>query len=288
MKTQKSKLDFLKPSTYSFFRENNSLLSLFVLFFSFANSSTCASQVLETEESKPLLLSQFEIGSGMEFQTSSEGTESALPLAIEYGISKKFTLLVEPVGFTNILPKFGPHAKGFGDLEATLFYQLVSEKKYLPSISISGEIKIPTAKNKLIGTGKADYTLFLIASKTTGNFFTSINLSYTIIGKPYGIVATNLFNYAIGTIYSASNKSIIFGEFYGNTSALSEGENPEITSSLNNNVNIKEISGGEMVVALGFGYHIKNNLLISFGLNYDNNNAFLFRPGIEWKFGGNK
>lgn len=62
------------------------------------------SQVLETEESKPLLPGQYEIGTGLEFQTSKEGTETALPLAIEYGLSKKFTLLVEPVGFTSILP----------------------------------------------------------------------------------------------------------------------------------------------------------------------------------------
>jgi hypothetical protein len=107
-------------------------------------------QVLETEESLPLIRGQFEVGTGLEFQTSKEGTETALPLAIEYGISKKFTLLVEPVGFTNISPKTGPHAKGIGDLEITLFYQIVSEKKVLPSISISAEVKIPTAKNKLI------------------------------------------------------------------------------------------------------------------------------------------
>src|SRR5258705_8296707 len=86
-------------------------------------------QVLETEESRPLLPGQFEIGTGLEFQTSKEGTENALPLAIEYGLSKKLTLLVEPVGFTSILPKQGPHAKGVGDLEITLFYQIVSEKK---------------------------------------------------------------------------------------------------------------------------------------------------------------
>ena len=90
-------------------------------------------QVLETEESKPLAAKQFEIGTGLEFQKSKEGTETALPLAIEYGLSEKFTLLVEPVGFTNIQPKTGTVAKGIGDLEVTLFYQVLAEKKSFPS-----------------------------------------------------------------------------------------------------------------------------------------------------------
>ena len=243
-------------------------------------------QVLETEESKPLLPIQFEIGTGLEFQTSKEGTETALPLAIEYGLSKKFTLLVEPVGFTSILPKAGPHAKGIGDLEITLFYQIVSEKNALPSISISGEVKIPTARNSLIGTGKTDYTPFLIMSKKMGKFYTSMNLSYTFLGKPPGVVANDLFNYALGTIFTSSQKSILFAEVYGNTSALGGIETPEGTVVRNSNINTNEISGGETVGAIGYGYYLKKELLLSLGVSYDNNNAILFRPGIEWKFGG--
>ena len=225
---------------------------------------------------------QFEVGTSLEFQSSKEGTETAFPLAVEYGLFKKMTLLVEPVGFTSIAAKNGPHAKGIGDLELTLFYQLVSEKKYLPSISISGEVKIPTAKNTLIGTGKIDYTPFLIVSKTTGHFFTSINLSYTFIGKPANVVASNLFNYAIGTVFTASAKSILFAELYGNTAAVDVAE----TVTTNQDNKTPEISGGEMVGSIGYGYYLNKNVLLSFGVNYDNNNAILLRPGLTWKFGG--
>ena len=244
-------------------------------------------QALETEESKPLLPRQFEIGTGLELQTSKEGTETALPLAIEYGLSKKFTLLVEPVAYTSINPKTGSHARGIGDLEVTLFYQIVSEKKILPSISISGEVKIPIANNKLIGTGKTDYTPFLIMSKTTGKFYTSMNLSYTFLGKPIGSVATDLFNYALGTIFTVKKKSILFAEVYGNTSAVGGSETPEgVIIQMNPNTNNVELSGGETVAAIGYGYYLRKDLLLSLGVSYDNNNAILFRPGIEWKFGG--
>jgi hypothetical protein len=78
---------------------------LFIILLCISLSGNIIAQVLETEESKPLSPGQFETGTGLEYQTSKEGTESALPLAIEYGLSKKFTVLVEPVGFTSIRPK---------------------------------------------------------------------------------------------------------------------------------------------------------------------------------------
>ncbi|MEP6616824.1 MAG: transporter [Ginsengibacter sp.] len=258
------------------------LVTIFVVFV--MHSSTCFSQVLETEESNPLAPGQFEIGTGIEFQTSKEGTETALPIAIEYGLTRRFSILVEPVGFTNIHNKRSNSATGFGDLEVTLFYQLTTEGKIMPAISISAEVKLPTTKNSLIGTGKTDYTPFLIATKTTGRFFTSANLSYTILGKPKGVSVTNLFNYAVGTIYTASERNILFAELYGNTSAFGT-DVPETTNVIQAPAMTTEISGGEVVGSIGFGRYIKKDLLLSMGVSYDNNKAILFRPGIEWSFG---
>lgn len=243
-------------------------------------------QVLETEESLPLQPGQIEIGAGLEFQTSKEGYETALPISAEFGLAKKLTLLVEPVPYTNIHPKTGRKATGLGDLELTLFYQVVKEKRILPSISISAEVKLPTAKNTLIGTGKTDFTPYIIASKTTGKFFTSANLSYTFLGKPPGVSAGNLFNYALGTIFTLSPKSILFGEIYGNTSAFGGVDIPEDSVVNNPSVNTSEISGGETVGSFGYGFYLKPALLLSLGISYDNNQAVLFRPGIEWKLGG--
>jgi hypothetical protein len=241
-------------------------------------------QVLETEESKPLAPGVVHVGAGLEFQTSKEGTETALPLAWEYGLTNRMTLLVEPVCFTGIRPNIGARATGLGDLEVTLFYQLMSERSVVPAITISGEIKVPTARNNLIGTGKTDLTPYLIVSKRTGRFFTSVNLSYTFLGKPRGVAVSNLFNYALGTICTASPKSILFAEVYGNTSALGGGEAPEGTTA---SANTAELAGGETVGALGYGYYVRRNMLLSLGVSYDNNQAVLFRPGIEWGFGGN-
>jgi hypothetical protein len=259
-----------------------SVLALFLCLF----IGRLHAQVLETEDSWPLLRGQVELGGGLEYQTSKEGRESALPLSVEYGLSKRFTLLVEPVAFTTIHPKGARPITGFGDLEMTLFYQLVKETKSMPSISLSAEVKLPTAKNSLIGTGKTDFTPFLIASKITGKFFTSANISYTLLGKPKGVVANNLFNYALGTVFTASEKSIFFGEVYGNTSALGGKDVPEGT--IVGTPKTTEISGGETVGAIGYGYYVNKNLLLSFGVSYDNNHATLFRPGIVWTSEGGR
>src|ERR1700716_1186255 len=94
----------------------------FLFLFSVLHSDSTVAQVLETEESNPLIPGQFEMGTAIEFQTSKLGTETALPMGIEYGLSKKLTLLVEPVLFTNIHNKGGISTSGIGDLEITLFY----------------------------------------------------------------------------------------------------------------------------------------------------------------------
>lgn len=157
----------------------------------------------------------------------------------------------------------------------------------MPSISLSGEVKVPITHNPKIGTGKYDFAPYLIASKTTGKFFTSVNFSYTILGKPAGAQIQNIFGYAIGTTFKMTEKSILFGEVYGNTSALVGGETPEGQIQLTNpTIQISELTGGETVGAIGFGFYLKKELLLSLGVNYDNNAAVLIRPGIEWKFGG--
>ena len=130
---------------------------------------------------------------------------------------------------------------------------------------------------------KTDFTPYFIASKTTGKFFTSVNLSYTFLGKPPGVVASNLFNYALGTIYTTtSEKHILYAEIYGNTSALGGKEIPEGTVSGKNS---QELTGGEAVGAIGYGYYLTPKLLLSFSVSYDNNNAILFRPGIQLSLG---
>lgn len=94
---------------------------LLVLFTSAGGfTSLRAQQPLETETARPPKKGTVEVQTTFEFQTSKEGTERAVPLAFEYGITDRLSLLVEPVFYTAIRPKQGQQATGPGDLEVTL------------------------------------------------------------------------------------------------------------------------------------------------------------------------
>src|SRR5437899_12979627 len=79
-----------------------------------------AQQPLETETARLPARGALLLSGTYEFQTAQQGTEHALPLALEYGITNRLTLLVEPVVMTAIRPDTPPNATGLGDLEVTL------------------------------------------------------------------------------------------------------------------------------------------------------------------------
>src|SRR6185312_9516855 len=105
------------------------------------------------------------------------------------------------VPYTAIRPKVGAHATGGGDLEVTATYLVRHETSRGPAIALAGEIKFPTAENSLIGTGKADYTGYLIGSKQFNRLDTHGNLGYTIVGHPADTQLNNIWNFALAWEY---------------------------------------------------------------------------------------
>jgi hypothetical protein len=249
------------------------LLGVFTLYI--PSTLLYAADPLETETARLLKAGLFQVESTFEYQVSKDGTEFAVPLAFEYGITNNLQILVEPVVFTAIRPKVGPKATGIGDLEVTLFYLFLHEGPVLPALAIAAEVKIPTARNTLIGTGKADYTPFLLISKRFGKFDTHANIGYTIVGEPSGVELKNIFSFALAVEYNLNEKFDIVGEILGNTSSSAVGaENPVAP----------EATGGTVSGLLGSRYYVRPNFFLSLGVGYDNNNAVLIRPGLTFQF----
>ncbi len=234
-----------------------------------------AGQPLETETSRLLKAGSFKVENVFEYQTSSEGTEMAVPIASEYGITDNLELLVEPVLYTAIRPKVGRQASGLGDLEVTLSYLFMHESPTLPALAIAAEVKIPTANDILIGTGKTDYAGYLIASKRFGKFDTHANIGYTIIGQPSGVQLNNIFNFALAEEFHLNEGFDIVGEILGNTSSSPIG---------NENAVAPEAGGGEWVGMLGARYYAKPGLFLAMGVTGDNNGAVSIRSGLTYRF----
>ena len=251
--------------------------------------SLFAGQPLETETARLLGAKVLEMQSVFEFQTAKDGNEFALPLAFEYGITDRLQILVEPVLFSSIRPDGGDSTTGIGDTEATVMYKIADESTFMPALAIATEVTFATASNNRIGSGKTDYTPFIIASKRMDRWDLHANFGYSIIGEPNGVSAENTFNYAVAAEYYASKKWRFVAEVIGNTSVLGSAEDGENARTLSadptESVLAPELGGSETTGMLGVRYVWTPALALSIGVTYDNQHAFLFRPGVTYCIG---
>jgi hypothetical protein len=236
-----------------------------------------AAQPLETETARTPRAHEVQIDATFERQTSESGREIATPLAFEYGLTDRLEVLLEPVFYTSIQPTMGPGAKGMGDLEATLTAVVRAETRRTPALAAAFEVKIPTTHDPLIGTGKTDYTGYLIASKRMGRVDLHANFGYSMLGRPAGVDLNNIFNYAVAAEWTLSRRLDLVGEVIHNTAALPEG------SSESESGVAQEVAGAETVGMLGARVHTNDGITFALGVSYDNNQAWLVRPGITLK-----
>lgn len=243
-------------------------------------SPALASQPLETETARTPHKGVFQFESTYEIQTSSEGQERAAPMGLEYGLLDNLELLVEPVLYTSIRPKGGAVVNGIGDLETTLTYRFLPESEGHPAFAVAGEVKLPTAKNRLIGTGKTDYAAYIIASKRIGRTDVHGDLGYTVVGKMPGVSLKNTLNFATAAEYHLSQRTDLVAEFLANSASTSTPEGGGAGGIIT-----AEASGGELVGMVGGRWKATPLLSLALGVTYDNNNALLVRPGVtfEWK-----
>jgi hypothetical protein len=234
-----------------------------------------AQQPLETETARLPSQGTVLFGSTYEFQTSPQGTEHALPFTFEYGVTNRLALLIEPVLLTSIVPKArGRKATGVGDLEVTAQYLMHAESQSFPALAFAAEVKLPTARDTLIGTRRADFTPYLIASKQFGRFDTHANIGYSFVGKPQNVSVQNTLNFTLAVEDSLTPKWVVMAEVLATTAAGSGGVE---------NSTAPEIAGAEQVGMLGFRYAVHSRTWISLGVTYDNSRALLFRPGLTFE-----
>jgi hypothetical protein len=241
-----------------------------------------AAQSLETETARVLKRGTVEIGHNFEFQTSTDGTELALPFAVEWGITNRLEFMVEPVAYTAIRPRSGSRATGAGDIEMTMTYLVAGETASRPAIGVAGEVKVPTARNSLIGTGKTDYAVYLVGSRRLGRVDAHAHLSYTFVGQPAGAHLRNILGAALAVEVPLSSRNEFFAEALANTAASANAE-PAATMPGGSGVP-PEAAAGEVVGTVGVARWVTTFLKLSGSVSVDNNGAVLFRPGFQFKF----
>ncbi|HYQ88684.1 MAG TPA: hypothetical protein VEU09_03545 [Candidatus Binatia bacterium] len=236
-----------------------------------------AAQPLETETARTPRAHEIQIDATFERQTSEAGREIAAPLAVEYGLTDRIELLLEPVFYTSIRPAAGPGATGMGDLEATLTAVVRAETQHTPALAAAFEVKIPTTQDPVIGTGETDYTGYLIASRRVGPVDAHLNFGYSVLGRPPGVALNNIFTYAGAAEWTLTKRLDLVGEMIRTTAALPEGGS-EGESGV-----AQEVGGAETVGMIGARLHTSDGITFALGVSYDNNQAWLVRPGVTLK-----
>ena len=238
-----------------------------------------AGQPLETESARVLRAHQGELELGFEHQQAEGSGETALPFAFGYGLTDRLELLVEPVLLDRISREHAPSVRSFGDLEMTLTRRLSSLESASTIFAIAFEAKLPFAKSPQIGSGRADFTFWGIASRRFGVLDVSGDLGYTLVGKPVGLAVQDVVNFGLATEYHVTPRWELVAEVFVATATLASAASGAQESST-----APEIGGAEITSSIGARVQVPAGWVASFGLSVDRQGALLFHPGLSRKF----
>ncbi|WP_157947748.1 transporter [Abditibacterium utsteinense] len=128
------------------------------------------------------------------------------------------------------------------------------------------KLKVPTATNRDIGTGKADYLPYVILGKTSDPYVFNANLGTNFITSPTkNEPLKNQFTYDFSVEHRLTPKLSVFAEAFANSSpALGER--------------------GTFPGAVATEYHLKNRFNAFVSTGYDSGHLINIRPGFNLEF----
>ncbi len=220
------------------------------------------------------------IGSGVEFETDKDQSQYDFPFLLEYNFTQTLKLTVEPV-ITHIAAKAKDvrTVTGVGDLETSLEYEFLRERRYRPALTAIGVVRWPTSTDADIGNPGRDYSLGVIASKEL--VFVDIDLTalYTFVGDPEGqdtlevalagnVPLNYLFDIEAEVVHSFGTAGIRGQP--GNLSGAGAGA-----------------AGADLTEGtIGVAWHVSKRLKVEGGAIFRSDNTWQIVFAWEWSFSG--
>jgi len=223
------------------------------------------------------------VGSGLDIQSDAAETDYEFPLLIECNLTRDLKLSLEPE-FVYVAGKNKdtPSVGGLGDLETTLEYEFVHERRYRPAFSATSIVRWPTASNPDLGNPGQDYSLGLIVSKDLVYCDVDLNLLYTFVGdatEEDNLEASLAIEWHVTHRFDAIGEvvaSIGNGGVHNGLGSFAGGEN----------INAGSSSTNQFEATLGVAYHINKYLKLEHGVTYMSDNSWQFQFAWEWSLGG--
>jgi len=229
------------------------------------------------------------VGSGFEYETDPEESDYAYPILVELGVTKDLKLSLEP-NYVVVRAKPGmpgTNASGWDDLETTLEFEFVHERRWRPAFTAETIVKWPTAAHQLLGTGKRDYALGLILSKEFVHFDMDVNASYTFVGDPPGLDLQNATELGVASAWHLNDRLDLEGEIVYDTGGGLRGSAGSFggLGQLGNAIGASEsLFEGTLGIAERFGEYLK----LEQGAVGRSDGSWQLVLAWEWDFEGNQ
>ncbi len=184
-------------------------------------SAAKADLVLETETAQLGKKGTFATSAAFQMEKSSDGSTHFFTLnQFEYALTDRAEILIEPFFYDVSRPIGEATTRGMGDLEITPSYMIFEETKDTPAIVLAFKVKVPTATNRDIGSGKFDYQPFIIIGKTYGPLIVNFNLGYDFITPTSDERLRDQFNADISVEYVIVPEWSVYAETFVNSSPV--------------------------------------------------------------------
>ena len=112
-------------------------LAAVACFLTTAELASAQSSVFRTRRSASSVALPLVVGGGFEFETDSDQTQYDLPFFAQYSFTETFQLSVETaLSHIDAKSQAASTLTGIDDLEATLEYELIRERRFAPSFTV--------------------------------------------------------------------------------------------------------------------------------------------------------
>jgi hypothetical protein len=228
-------------------------------------------------------LNSLVVGSGFELQSDRTETDYEFPLLVECNLTRDLKLTLEPdFVYISAKSKDARTVGGTGDLETSVEYEFLHERRYRPALTATSIIRWPTASDPDLGNPGHDYSLGLIVSKDLVYCDLDLNLLYTFVGDPD---EQDNFEAGLAVEWHLTHRLDLIGEI---VSTLGNGGVHGGLGTLTGGPNLSERTGSnnQFEATLGVAYHLSKYLKLEHGVTHVSDQNWQFQFAWEWSFGG--
>lgn len=228
-----------------------------------------ADTVLETETAELGKKGGWLISESVQFERERDGSRTTFTLMqFEYALTDRAEILIEPFFQEWDKPKGEKRFHGMGDLEITPSYMIVLDdpKRWIPAVVLALKVKVPTAKNRNIGSGRVDYYPYVILGKKVGHWLFNANFGLDVIARSKNDHDTrNQFIYDFSVERQLTDKWSVFAEVFANSKPA-----------------VGDVGTFAGAVATEYKFTEHFNAFVSVG--YDTDRLFNVRPGFNIEY----